>query len=138
MAHGIEGRLPFLDPVLAQFAYGLSDNMKVRHGIGKWLLRRWLINTLPTLRQSLSKQGFTVPVGTWIAHRGRALGPLVAHTPAVSELCRPSAVKTLFADADRNHRISLAAWILLFHALWVRYHVDSVRLDWDVFAMLEA
>ncbi len=138
MAHGIEGRLPFLDPVLAQFAYGLSDDLKVRHGIGKWLLRRWLAKALPSVGQFVSKQGFTVPVGTWIAHRGRALGPLVAHTPAVSELCRPAAVKSLFADADRNHRISLAAWILLFHALWVRYHVDAVRLDWDVFAMLEA
>ena len=141
MAHGIEGRLPFLDLVLAQFAYGLSDNLKVRHGIGKWLLRRWLANALPTIGpfvSNVSKQGFTVPVGTWIARRGRALGPLVAHIPAVAEMCKPTAVKTLFADADRNRRIGLAAWILLFHALWVRYHVDAVRLDWDVFAMLEA
>ncbi|VBB69176.1 Asparagine synthetase [glutamine-hydrolyzing] [invertebrate metagenome] len=142
MAHGVEGRLPFLDPVLAQFAYSLSDNLKIRHGVGKWLLRRWLADALPVVRRPFtSKHGFTVPVGTWIAHRGRALGPLVAHTPAVAEWCRPAAVKALFANANRNRRISLAAWILLFHALWVRYHidhVDTVRLGLDVFAMLEA
>ena len=138
MAHGIEGRLPFLDPVLAQFAYSLSDNMKVRHGMGKWLLRRWLAKALPPVGQFVSKRGFTVPVGTWIAHRGRTLGPLVAQTPAVAELCWPAAVKTLFANADRNRRMSLAAWSLLFYALWARYHVDAVRLEWDVFTMLEA
>ncbi|KAF0139992.1 MAG: asparagine synthase (glutamine-hydrolysing) [Rhodospirillaceae bacterium] len=138
MAHGIEGRVPFLDPILARFAHGLPDELKVRRGVGKWLLRRWLADALPAARPFAPKRGFTVPVGAWIARRGRLLGPLVAYTPAIAELCRPAAVETLFADADRAPRIALAAWVLLFYALWVRRHVDGVRPGEDVLAMLEA
>jgi asparagine synthase (glutamine-hydrolysing) len=40
MAHGLEGRTPFLDPAVASFGYSLPDRHKVRDGYGKYLLRR--------------------------------------------------------------------------------------------------
>ncbi|KAF0111912.1 MAG: asparagine synthase (glutamine-hydrolysing) [Rhodospirillaceae bacterium] len=138
MAHGVEGRVPFLDLVLARFAYGLPDAYKIRRGVGKWLLRRWLAEALPAARPFVPKRGFTVPVGSWIARRGRALGPLVARVPAIAEWCSPVAVEALFAAADHGPHAGLAAWVLLFHALWVRRHVEGVGAHGDVFALLEA
>ena len=136
MAHGVEGRVPFLDPRLAAFGFGLPDALKVRHGLGKWLLRRWLETALPEAHPFARKRGFTVPVGEWIARRGRTLGPLVARQPGILEACDPKAVERLFASvAERGggaglraaqaprSRHAAAAWHLLAFALWHRSHI---------------
>jgi asparagine synthase (glutamine-hydrolysing) len=72
MAHRVEGRTPFLDPVVAAAAFRLPDALKVRDGRGKWLLRRWLAENFPAARPFARKQGFTVPVGR-AARRRRGL-----------------------------------------------------------------
>jgi asparagine synthase (glutamine-hydrolysing) len=125
MAHGVEGRVPFLDPVLSEFGFRLPDALKVRHGLGKWLLRRWLETALPAAKPFSKKRGFTVPVGEWIAKRARTLGPLVARSGGVAAACGPEAVERLFAavgDAGGGAHAS-AAWHLLAYALWHRRHV---------------
>src|SRR6185437_5865463 len=76
MAHGVEGRTPFLDPVVANFAFRLPDELKVRRNLGKWLLRRWLAEHVPAAEPFARKRGFSVPVGKWIARRGAQLGEL--------------------------------------------------------------
>jgi asparagine synthase (glutamine-hydrolysing) len=85
MAHGVEGRTPYLDPIVADLAFRLPDAMKVHHGRGKWLLRQWLARHLPAARPFRAKQGFTVPVGEWIRRGGERLGRLVAAQPGVAE-----------------------------------------------------
>ena len=50
MAHGVEGRVPFLDMKMAEFAFTLPDALKIKHGLGKRTLRQWLENALPTAR----------------------------------------------------------------------------------------
>jgi asparagine synthase (glutamine-hydrolysing) len=134
MAHGVEGRTPFLDPVVADLAFRLPDRLKVKNGLGKWLLRRWLAKALPASDSFSRKQGFTVPVGEWIARHGDRLAPLVAVQPGIAEICRPGAAEALFRRADR--RATFAAWILLFYALWHRCHVLGRPPEGDVFATL--
>jgi asparagine synthase (glutamine-hydrolysing) len=65
MAHGVEGRTPLLDPGIAAAAFRLPDALKVRDGMGKWLLRQWLAQHLPAADPFGPKQGFTVPVAAW-------------------------------------------------------------------------
>jgi asparagine synthase (glutamine-hydrolysing) len=122
MAHAIEGRTPFLDPEVADFALRLPDRLKVRDGKGKWLLRRWLEKALPEAEPFSAKRGFTVPVGEWIARRGAELWPLVARQAGVAEVCRPGTVERLFRATGK--REGFAAWTLLFYALWHRHHVE--------------
>jgi asparagine synthase (glutamine-hydrolysing) len=81
------------------------------------------------------KRGFTVPVARWIAHRGADLGPLVARSTAVREICRPDAVERLFA-APAGRRTARAAWNLLFYALWHRRHIERVASLPDTMAAL--
>jgi asparagine synthase (glutamine-hydrolysing) len=135
MAHGAEGRTPYLDVQVAALALRLPDALKIQRGLGKWLLRRWLADRLPQAQPLARKRGFTVPVGQWIARRAEAIGPLVARSAAVRELCRPEAVETLFAAAAQR-RAGRAAWNLLFYALWHRRHVERVRLPSDTEAAL--
>jgi asparagine synthase (glutamine-hydrolysing) len=130
MAHATEGRTPFLDPEVAAFAFRLPDDLKIRHGLGKYLLRRWLEQNLPMATPFARKRGFTVPVAKWIARRAGEIGPLVAASEGVRELCEPGAVRRVFARASEK-RAGRAAWGLLFYALWHRWHVEGRELPAD-------
>ncbi len=135
MAHGVEGRTPFLDVKVAEFAFRLPDDLKVRKGLGKWLLRRWLATAMPQAEAFGRKRGFAVPVVEWLARRGAKLGPLVAAQPGIREICLPDAVERLFANAAAK-RPGFAAWTLLFYALWHRHHILRLPPAPDVFAAL--
>ena len=135
MAHGVEGRTPFLDTAVASAGFCLPDELKVRDGRGKWLLRRWLQQHLPQANPFAPKQGFTVPVGAWIAGQGARLGSLVAAQPGVAEIAEPDRVTALFRNAAGRHE-GFAAWTLLFYALWHRAHIEALPVDGDVFEVL--
>ena len=135
MAHGVEGRVPFLDPEVAQFAYRLPDRLKRRGRLGKWLLRSWLAATMPAAKPFSAKRGFTVPVEDWVFRRPQ-LGPLVAAQPGIAELCRPEAVAALFRSAGKHS--GFAAWTLLFYALWHRCHILGLKPAGDVLETLSA
>jgi asparagine synthase (glutamine-hydrolysing) len=135
MAHAVEGRTPFLDAGVAQASFRLPDGLKLQNGLGKWLLRRWLEKQLPMARPFAPKQGFTVPIGTWIKGRGRQLGPLVAAQPGVAEIADAAKVIALFGSIDRL-RDGFAAWKLLFYALWHRRHILGLPPAGDVFETL--
>ena len=136
MAHGLEGRTPFVDPEVAAFAFRLPDSLKVRDGRGKWLLREWLNRQVPEADAFSKKRGFTVPVGAWIRERGAEVGDLVAREPGVERLCKPDAVRALFTSTKR--RAGLASWVLLFYALWHRHHALGLPLEGDAIAALAA
>lgn len=137
MAHAVEGRTPFLDRGVAAAAFCLPDALKVRHGMGKWLLRQWLARHCPAAQPFARKQGFTVPVGAWIAAQGAKLGPLVAAEEGVAEIAEPSKVAALFRAAG-GKREGDAAWRLLFYALWHRTHILGLPPAGDVFETLSA
>jgi asparagine synthase (glutamine-hydrolysing) len=136
MAHGVEGRTPFLDPEVARFAYPLPDGLKVAEDRGKWILRQWLAKHCPAADAMGKKHGFTVPVGEWIAEQGARIGPLVAKQLAIRQVARPEAVEHLFKDGARKH--PRAAFALLFYALWHRRHIEGAAAAGDAFEALSA
>ncbi len=125
MAHGLEGRTPFLDEKVAEFAFRLPDRLKVRGRFGKWLLRRWLERHCPAAEPWAKKKGFTVPVAAFIAPRAADLGPKIAACEGVAKVCDVEAVKTIFADDRAVH----ARWPLLFYAVWWNIHVAGANPD---------
>ncbi len=135
MAHGVEGRTPFLDRGVAAAGFRLPDGLKVRDRRGKWLLRQWVARHLPEAQPFAPKQGFTVPVGVWIAAQASRLGPLVAAQPGVAEIAEPGRVVALFRAAA-GRREGFAAWTLLFYALWHRTHILGLPPHGDVFETL--
>jgi len=66
MFHSIEGREPFLDQRLIEFAARLPTRFKIRNGETKYLLKRLLARYLPEDLCRLPKRGFAVPVREWI------------------------------------------------------------------------
>ena len=135
MAHGVEGRTPFLDREVARFAFSLPDALRVRGRFGKIPLRKWLERHCPAARPFARKQGFDVPIGAWIAGQGDRLGDLVAKSPIIEEMARPDAVRSAFRQAG-DKRIGPACWRLLFLALWHRRHGLGLAPEGDVFDIL--
>jgi len=138
MAHGVEGRTPFLDSQVADFAMRLPDKLKVKGRIGKYLLRLWLDNKLPEARAFDRKKGFTVPVTEWMGRRGSGLGKLVAAQQCIREICSGPDVENLFASLEGSaaKRNGQAAWVLLFFALWHRRHIEGLIPEGGVFETL--
>ena len=136
MAHGVEGRTPFLDTQVAEAVFRLPDSLKIHRQHGKWILRRWLDRIMPSAGAFERKRGFTVPVGEWIFKQGANLGPLVAANPAIAEACHPSQAVALYKSTKKRAR--LAGWVLLFYSLWHLRHVQGRQPEGDVFDVLSA
>jgi asparagine synthase (glutamine-hydrolysing) len=91
---------------------------------------------MPAARPFSKKRGFSVPVGEWIAGRGKHVGELVAGQDSIRAICQTDAVKGVFARPVG--RAGKAAWTLLFYALWHKIHMEGVAPDGDVVSVLEA
>ncbi len=133
MVHGVEGRTPFLDPVVARFAFRLPDAQKAGLRMGKLLLREWLAGAFPQAGAFARKKGFKPPVGAWMAARAELLGRLVGTQPGVADMMPRAAVAAAFtAAAEAPQR----AWSLLFYALWHSRHIMGVDPEGDVAEVL--
>ncbi|MFQ5510942.1 MAG: asparagine synthase (glutamine-hydrolyzing) [Candidatus Krumholzibacteriia bacterium] len=66
MATGLEGRDPFLDPQVIEFASRLPLRYLVRDGDSKYLLRQVLYRHVPRDLVDRPKQGFGVPLNDWL------------------------------------------------------------------------
>src|SRR5688572_3497485 len=62
MANSIEGRVPFLDHRLVEFALSLPPSLKARHGSLKYLLRHVAARHLGAPRAGVKKAAFYLPV----------------------------------------------------------------------------
>ncbi|MBN1210371.1 MAG: asparagine synthase (glutamine-hydrolyzing) [Myxococcaceae bacterium] len=117
MAASIELRTPFLDHELLALCASLPEHLKLRGGVGKYLLRRAMASKLPREILTRRKKGFPVPTGSWLR---RQLHPqlreaLLASRSACLSLFPATTVERLLdqhrAGMDRTEEL-FALWSL--------------------------
>jgi len=71
MAHSLEARVPLLDHKVVEFSYRLPSHLKLRQqnneSITKYILKRTMESHLPKDIIYRKKQGFNVPVKSWLS-----------------------------------------------------------------------
>jgi asparagine synthase (glutamine-hydrolysing) len=127
MAHSLEARVPFCDPIVASFAHALPTRHKVRRLKKKALLRKAAEPLLPRSIVWGKKRGFSIPATAWL--RGE-LEPFARETLSADTLRRqgffePRVVERLIDEhvARREDR-SRQLWGLLAFTLWHERHVE--------------
>jgi asparagine synthase (glutamine-hydrolysing) len=123
MAASLEGRSPFLDHELVEWAARLPDRLKVRGRRGKYLLGKAFASYLPKNIRSHGKQGFGIPLAEWfrgpLADWSREL--LIGAGDPLRSWFNESAIRTLLeehAQGRFDHGKRLYALSML--ALWAR------------------
>jgi len=121
MAHGLEIRVPYLDPVVAELALALPANARVRGLTTKAVLRDALAPLLPRSVVRGAKRGFCSPAAAWLR------GPL---EELARDVLAPDALRRqgLFASGPvtraldrhvaRREDLSRQLWALLAFTLW--------------------
>ena len=66
MAHSLEVRPPFLDHRIVEFAARLPEDLKIRGGRLKFVLRELMKDRLPRSVVRRSKEGFDIPAHHWL------------------------------------------------------------------------
>jgi asparagine synthase (glutamine-hydrolysing) len=66
MAVALEGREPFLDHKIIEFAMKLPDDLKIKGKDTKYLLRKILYKHVPRELIERPKQGFSIPIQKWL------------------------------------------------------------------------
>jgi asparagine synthase (glutamine-hydrolysing) len=132
MAWSLEARVPFMDTVVANFAFSLPAKHKVRGLSKKRLLRHAAEPLLPRDVVHGRKRGFSIPAAAWL--RG-ALEPFARETLAPDTVrrqgfFRPEAVTGLI---DRHvagrEDLSRQLWGVLAFTLWHEHHVEGISRD---------
>ncbi|HEU5215225.1 MAG TPA: asparagine synthase (glutamine-hydrolyzing) [Gaiellaceae bacterium] len=139
MAHSLEARVPFLDPVVTALAFALPTRLKVRGLAKKVLLRKAVEPLVPAEIVHGRKRGFSIPAAAWL--RGE-LEPFARATLAPDNLRRqgffqPQPVARLLDEhAAGREDWSRQLWGLLAFTLWYERHVEqepprlrSARMD---------
>jgi asparagine synthase (glutamine-hydrolysing) len=132
MVHSLEGRSPFLDHELAEFAARLPVGYKIRGRTSKYILRYAMRRHLPAPILRRGKQGFGMPVGAWFRGPLRAVAydVLLDRLTLGRDILDGGGVRRLLEEhvsgrVDHGYRI----WELLCLELWFRTYVDRARAE---------
>ncbi|WP_434446146.1 asparagine synthase (glutamine-hydrolyzing) [Lentzea sp. E54] len=121
MAASLELRPPFLDHRVAELAFSLPSNVKVRGGTTKWVVKEVARQHLPADIVDRPKSGFKVPLDAWFRDglRDMAYDLLTGPTSFVGKTFDRVAVRSLLDDhssGDRNEQPRI--WTLLSLEVW--------------------
>ena len=128
MAGSIEGRMPFMDVVLAGVVARFPDHFLIGAKGGKAVLRACMEKLLPPKILYRKKVGFRVPFGLWVRgpYREFAQDMLGSETSQLARICRQAKLRSLLSEhlkGWQNHERIL--WSLINLEIFLRVFKPS-------------
>lgn len=132
MAHSLEMRVPFLDAELVDFSFNIPSHLKVRHGAGKYILKKAVSSIVPKYVLKKKKWGFRADPYQWFKKGLREY--------ALQMLPDGNIIKEGYFDYDYIHRILKhppdkrlsrhyrLIWTLLSFEIWHKIYIDNDNL----------
>lgn len=125
MQFSLEGRFPFLDHLLVEFAFRIPSRYKITNKEQKWVLREVARKYIPPACLEMPKKGFGLPVGRWMR---KELKPLTED--ALAGLKKRGIFNN--KEIDRHYlefnqadpTLYKKVWHLVMTELWFRQFID--------------
>jgi asparagine synthase (glutamine-hydrolysing) len=127
MAHGVEVRVPLLDPELVRLAARLPVEYKQHGRVGKWIFRRAMARYLPSEVIHRSKTGFGAPLRHWLRNDLRPLvdDVLSERSLAARGIFDPVGARELVRlNEERRIDATYSVFSMICIELWCRMFVD--------------
>ncbi len=121
MAFSVEGRLPFLDYRLVEFAFTMPSTFKIRGGYTKRVLRDSMEGILPgKIQWRVSKLGFATPERVW---QNTSLRPLIEEAlrdKRLSSFVMPRKARDFLSALDKSTHRDFTPWLWVNLSLWMK------------------
>jgi asparagine synthase (glutamine-hydrolysing) len=121
MLNTIEGRAPFLDKNIFDFAWRLPERFKFNEFNNKVILRDILKSYLPNMLINKHKNGFSPPVSDWLRNELKDFTFDILNFKKINEqgLLNPSIIETkLKQHMSGNHNWQNELWNVLMFQIW--------------------
>jgi len=128
MASSLEVRSPLLDHRVVEYMSQINKKQKYTQFNNKILLRELAQRYLPQNILHRPKQGFAIPLGSWLQ---RELKPMLNEVLAPTRLRRrglfePTHVEKMLADHQGSRRdYSQQLWAILVLELWLERNIGT-------------
>lgn len=125
MAHGLEVRVPYLDPKVIEFALSLPIEYKVKFLSDKRVLRAAADRRLPRDASRRRKQGFNLPIAAWLRSSDRQYcrDTLLGPGSALHGIVDGKAVERVVSDHEAgkaDHSLPMFALLMLAECINAR------------------
>ncbi len=128
MAASVESRPPFLDHELAELAFALPSDVKLRGRVTKWVVKEVARRHLPASIVDRRKVGFRVPLDAWFRGELRDMAGdlLLGPSSFVGSRLDRGFVEAMLADHQRGRRDEeIRIWTLLCLEVWHRVFFED-------------
>jgi len=129
MAVGLESRVPFADPRLVRFAFGINSDLKLRAGASKWILRKAVSDILPELVLNRRKVGFDTPAEQWMkTHAGFVRETLLSSSARDRGMWNMRELETLLNHSGNPGTFDVL-WKALSIEIWASTFLDEKPVE---------
>lgn len=121
MSVALEGREPFLDNKIMEYAARMPLELKYREGKSKWILRQILYKYIPKEWVDRPKQGFAVPVNEWFKQDLKDYFQTYLNKDRIQQegIFNPEAITRMLRQYHRYQGMNAhKLWLILNFQMW--------------------
>jgi asparagine synthase (glutamine-hydrolysing) len=130
MGASVEVRVPFLDHRIVSLAASMQDNLKIRRGEQKYILRKVAARVLPPDIIGRTKAGFPVPLAKWFREGDKSMDILFEKRTMERGLFEQGYVRDITqAHRQGSYNFSATIWNLINLEHWIRIFIEGEQVD---------